>query len=694
MSLLAALVAFSPANAPDNISITMRAAPVAKVVAKVAELSGEKLEVSAQLANEIVIVQAEGVAANDLLARLATVTSGEWRSDGEVRRLFPSTGVRNREANEELSARVEAFRKTLADRAKANAEAAKKSEQAAFSDEATITALLQQVDLRALAALGSNERVVYSTHPNQMQNRLGSNAARAIDAFVQAHNKVVAATVTPEGPDLEKMPDFVKQMVASRTRPIGQVQKALLIVSNIGVGVIGGFMVELKLCDAQGKVAYRTNSMLQMDQDFINRATQLATNVGAPDPKDVIELSEETKTVTEVFAGATRGNLNGASPAAKALLYHVKEHDPLSFLATDMAFAYGKSKKKPLVAELPDSAVDIVRAATGGRTTMKEVTDLLESGNQVQIVPDEQFLVIKPASPASSRASRLDRQALSQLMATVEVKGVPSLDDLATYAQTNPSPMEGGLGMIYVSMMAPGSFSQSLTGMTDWHALRFFGKLSTDLRNRLASGAPVSFAAMNPGQLQDAKALVFGSMADLQPESSAPKSDEFRMPGYLRALGLGGGSDSLATEATEVLPTGLTGRGYLTATVTKEMIAAPANPNNELGSSMGILGAEELATLKMLQDDPALSAIGNRLPSLGTLKLGSRTVWNFKFHLAPSASLETMLNDNLMPKDAKVVAYSDLPADFQKQIQAKGEMLKKSPLGMLGGLMGPGKINP
>ena len=162
-------------------------------------------------------------------------------------------------------------------------------------------------------------------------------------------------------------------------------------------------------------------------------------------------------------------------------------YDPLSFIETDEVLAYAKSKGKPLVAELPDKAFDSFSPLGMGSTDKKSLeaySSEIQKGTVMVAVPDTAFTVIKPALPSSSRAERLDRNALTTLMQAAQDKGVPSLDDLCAYAEAAPNPQQGGVGLIYITLFVPGAMSIGLEGPTSWDMLRFYGQLISRYENQ------------------------------------------------------------------------------------------------------------------------------------------------------------------------------------------------------------------
>lgn len=704
------------ADLQTPVTFTHRAAPIGRVLAQLSERTKIKFEALPAVAGDVVLVSVKDVPLQDLMQKIATVTSAEWRQDGDIYRLAPSAGIRNREAQDEFAARVTAVRTSLAKRIKestppprgaattAPAKPGEDDEEEAFDmpmgafgggGDAALLKLVQNVDLKAIAALRPNDRVVFSTQPTRTQRPLPGNPTALINTLVAEHNanvkKAGAGADLDETPQGVEIPQFVRDMVNQSTKPIGEVTKGLLIASRMGMGGFGGVNLELRLYDREGKVAYKANSMLSSEfSPAVARAVEMAQGkVQAPATKKTpIELSPETKLIGDSLGKAMGMTGITLKPELKAIVYHPDVYDPLSFLPTDSLLALAKKQGRPIVANIPDEMDAISSPEMGGSRTIEDVEDELKSAEQIRAITDPTFLLIKPAKPATAREERLDRAALTALMQVVETKGIPTLDDVAAYAVKAPNPMNGGIGQAYVMVLAPGAFAASMTGFTNWDALRFYGLLSPEARRGLSTGSRLPFATLNPAQAAQLQKMAFSTMANLQVETPGQKSEAESMASMMRMFGMGADRD-FRTEPTEVMPNGLPGDGYVSADVVADFFVTPVLDGDEPTSGpFAVLGVEELAMFRMFKEDKNYSQMMGIFPSIDRVKVGERSVWNFMFHVAPKTAMKAVLNDNRMAKGGKTLGMNELPAAYQKRIAMKLEEVKKSPLGALGGMMG------
>jgi len=710
------------------VTFTTRAAPAERVLVELGKAAGMKLETAPQTANEVLVLSVKGMPIGQVLDRIALVTSGEWKQEGDVYRLVANQGVRNREAVEEQTLRTNAIRSSLAkeakevleaeqaarqpakDGAKGNAKAAQA--RMAFGlggDDHNLTKIVVGLDPALLGAMAPSDRLVFSSNPNRMQRALPANAMSLVQDLVASHNKQLAGQPKniDEEPEMEKMPAFVKTMMRNMTQPVKSVGKVLLVVSRMGFGPFQSLQAELRVYDAEGKVALSRPTMIQTndiasEMEDIEAAFEGTASPAKAKPKaeaksTEIPLSPDTKALLEAFKGQNQGTQIGMKIPAdvRAKLFRPDLYDPLSFLATDSLLALATKRGKPLIACVPDDLnTSFTDLMFNRKPTLEKFEEELQKADDAKIVPDDAFLLVKPAQPNSARALRTERTSLAALLGAVVSKGAPSLDDIAAYALKNPSPMDGGIGQVYVTFFVPGAIQQGLEGVTNWEMLRFYGQLNSTARQTLAQGGRLSIGSLTPGLQASLRRMAFGSNALLEVETGKPKGDD-ELPGFMRMFGMMGGGGDYRQEPTEAMPTGLPAQGYVELKLSTEPIAMPVPPEGQTVSGMmGVLGPTEMAMFKMFKDEPAYAAMSSYLPSLDRMRVGDRSTYAFRFTLAPQVYMTQNLADNRVPQNGAIVAYANLPADFQKRIAAKLIEVKKSPLGSLGGLMGGGRVTP
>lgn len=731
MYLLTAALCISTASQGSNsipdikVSLQMKASLTSKILKALADQTKLKFETTPQTEGEVLLVSVADVPLSELMTQIATATTAEWKTIDGGYRLTANNSARLQESNREATERAKAFQKTIAKRleelAKQEAMMAKvaksggkldKNDEAVMTmgmgmgggagAEGTITRLLQGINPALLANVESGDRIVFSSNPTAMQRPLASNAIGLINKFIAEHNKTVpdrqvATDQALRNPEMEKIPEFFRNRMMKGNKKIGNVSKALLSFTKNSL--IEFLSAELVLYDDQGKVAFEGQAML--GGDFMDAITANFDENGKPKTPPVvkgtpIEYSPDSK---ELAKQNRMDTMMGGQKLSKDLLGKVTKpavNDPLSFAISDEILAVAKLQHKPLVASLADDLMGMTTMFTQGEKTAEGVWDSLKKGKQMQVLKEDTWLVLKPAKPQQNRRYRVDRLALQNLVVASNQKGAASLDDLAAFALKVVAPNESSLAQLYMSMYIPGSITQSMTGLTDWDLVRFYGTLDPQSRNNLANGGRIGLSGLTPIQSYSINKIVYGKKGGLDVQRPGQKPQE-KLPFYMTFMG----SDSVdyLDEPTEAMPNGIPPSGWVELKGTRDPILAPQPVNDkEISPMFGVLGPDELAMFRMLKEDKNMQQYAGQLPTFDQMKLGERLVLNFKFQFLPNVSHTGTLHDNQFPNGGKLVSMNSLPADVQKRLNDQYDAFKKSPLasmiGMAGGLGGRSTVPP
>jgi hypothetical protein len=296
----------------------------------------------------------------------------------------------------------------------------------------------------------------------------------------------------------------------------------------------------------------------------------------------------------------------------------------------------------------------------------------------VTVVTEATTIVIRPLQPAQSRLERIDRHSLGKFIRAAESKGTVTLDDLAEYAQRSNNPMEDTSAMLYFMIFAPNAVQSGMGGMVSWDMLRFYGATSVMQRRNLAEGGRLGFNQLNPGQTAALRQMVYGPETALIAEDPEAKKPEFEMPSFIRGIMAGQFGKDFRTEPTEIMPNGLPAAGYLELKLTKENVAKPTG-NIPAMFGNAVLGADELAMLKMFKDMPGMEQMSAFMPNIDEVRLGDRSVYDFKFTVAPRVTMDKSLNDDSISAKSPIVKMANLPGDFAKKIDERLAAFKKMP---------------
>lgn len=702
------LAAFAAAQeAAQKVTYTTRAATADHVVAELAVATKMNLSVAPSMANEVLVISVKGVPVNDLLARIATATAGSWTQDGQTLKLVSNDAVRNREAKAELAQRVLAIKKEIVERMKPHKAYDMPSDEDAppdpkakpkkpvpevVDDEAQV---LGHLDPEALAALGDNDRVVFSTRPTRAQRPFVGDVSAVINRIIQKHNAELASGVgAPDSDDddeVTSLPPAFKSLMAQRNKPIGAVFKAIAVASKMGMGMGNGMMqIELRLYDADGKVVYTTQ--IGLNGSMLGAEAEAESKPETPlpaGPQTPIEISSTTKAFADAFKGMEGGPRNfKLTSEVRYLVYHPDKIDPLSLFTTDALLATAKKHELPLVASVPDNAISMMSMFGGSKknATVEGFEKELASDGAMQASVAEGWLLIRPSKPASARERRVDRAALTALMKAVDEKGAPNLDDLAAFSLHAPPPImtDEGLTTMYMAIFVPGSMLTGMMKPSNWDMLRFYGSLPPQMKSGFSNGGRINLGALNGYQQGLLRQMVYGASPSLEPADSKPAEDDGGLFGFMSSvlnMGLGGGD--YRNEPTEALPDGIPGNGFMEVVPTTEPVATPvAKEGESVIGIFGVLDADTLAMLKVFKDQTN-GELAGAFPSYDQLRIGRRTVYKFTFRFTPQLLMRQSLNDDQLPKDGAVVSMANLPPDFQKLVAAKLEKLKKSPFGAI-----------
>jgi hypothetical protein len=750
-----------------HVTYTTRAARISQIVRELSQVSKVNLVASPQTENDVLVISVKDVTLSDLLSKIATVTSGEWKQDGTTMRLVADTKARKQEEQEELALRVANIRKAIQGRAdqqkkaeerqkkmmadlekaankpKADGKAKTKDEDAvnpedfmpgasSSPEDIAITAILQTLDPTTLAVMEDGDRVVFSTDPTHTQRSLGADVTEIVNTLIEKHNASVALMQGAHVDDSdqfagmdENQAKLIRQMMKKQTEKIGQVSKALLIASVANSMVFTQIQLELRLYDPKGGVAFTGNSFLSPNgnsmfggMDFASSnvvsstasddGTVVATSTTSVSPligqapaksqakATPIDYSEDTKTLQQSSKGMIGGQYTLHFPQElKQKLFMPNQYDPLSFADTDEVLSYAKSQNKPLVANLPDGDSSMFNMFGKSTTnTLESYTEALKKGKSILLIPDSGCVVIKPARPYQSRTTRLDRIALTNLLQATADKGIPSLDDISTYATLAPNPMSGGISMGYLMFFVPGAVQMGMDGSSSWDMLRFYGQLAPEMRNSLANGGKLPIGNLTAGERASLERMTYGSSSQLSVDDPSRKPED-ETPSWMK-MAMGSGSIDYRDEPTEIVPNGLPSDGFVELKGTSEPFAAPvASPDSMVMAMIGVLGPDELALFKMMRSQKGAEQFSAMFPKFPKLRIGDRSVMNFTFHVAPQVSLKQTLKDHHLDKNSSIFSEDNLPSDLQKKIAEREDALKKTPFGSMAGMFGgAGAIHP
>lgn len=720
--------AVSAQDLSQKVTFTSTAAPTSRVVAELAAQTGIKLEVSPAQNRDVLVVRVEGVELKALMDQIAKATTGEWREENGVWRLSKDTSKQLVEERAELAAKTAALRKAIKtlqeqfnvkpdQKAESGAEgevASPLPQRGALFGNKAIIDLLAKLDLAAIAAMDKDGRLVFATSPTRMQRPLSIDAA-TVAAIVTEHNDSVKAMkeaeITTAKTEEEKrmeemvanfMPGYRKRQEAIEAPP----SKVMLVVSRAGLWE--GTTATLRMFDARGQVIYESSTPIPLGDDWLRGLADMEigpdgtvtpkTKPSAEEEGPEIKLSPVAQEMATMFSryygpGADEPKL---SPELAERLARPDKFDPLSFEVAESILAVAEAKKLNVVANVPDGIAGnfLQMFAPGTKSTVGSYFAQLKDGPETSGTIQDGWLIVRPKEPAQARKDRLDRGALTRLIAACAGKEVPSLDDLAAYAREADDPQTTPIAMPYIANFAANALQGGMTGFLNWDMLRLYGTLSAGQKQTLSTGSRLTFSGLSPSQTAIVTKMAFGASARLRVTrpGNKPKEEEGFME-MMRFMRPESGVD-FRDEPTEVMPNGLPGGGSIELKTLADNFVLVVGQKGGDVKQYGALGIDELAILRYFAEDPNMQQFANQIPRFEKFRLGERTTMDFKFLLAPDVTIEHTLRDDRMGKDAAVVGEDGFPAAFRARIDKRIAALKKSPFPMFGIGMGQGVPPP
>ncbi|HVT14339.1 MAG TPA: hypothetical protein VHE55_18895 [Fimbriimonadaceae bacterium] len=687
-----------------------------KAIADLAKKSGMQLECSPSMDSEILVLRLKDASMDQVMAQIAAVTSGTWTKEGEKYYLVADGSARNVEAAKQRQRnfdKLSASLKKLADSIKPKPKDPKNSKtdeedqvpaqfaMMGMGNEDMIKIALA-IGAGPLSAVPDGGRVVFSTNPNRMQSSLPSSVNAIITDYVAQHNKAAAAAKQEEPAKEQQdsnMAAFM-EIFGSRFKKPETITtppaKALVVASRRGMFM--GFTLQLKLYDANGKTLATDSLPLSLDLPFDPQ--ELAKPQAPPASQGpeiqlsplAKELYDAGNSMSSIFGGGGLAHTK-LSDALMAALKDPVEHDPLSYVHSEALLAIADQRNEQLVADLPDAVTSffgnlVAKSKLTAASFLKEI----KGDDKTQVKEANGWLTVMPDNPIQSRKERLNRVALRTLIQSAQSQGYTSLDDLAAYAQKNESPMDAQASMMYVMLFAPGALQQGMMGIVDWDMLRLYGMMDANQRQLLKQGRRVPFGQLTPEEQAQLTKMLFGADAALNAETrqdgTAKKQDPLTEMIFSQIERYSGGNENdFRTEPTEIMPNGLPTNGYVLLNYSTQPVAQPQTMSTDFGRGAS-MGPMELGMLKFFKDDPNMSQISGAIPTVDDLKVGTRSVYNFSFYVAPFVSEKQTLNDDVIPKDAPVYKMANLPSDFQKQIDDMAAAMSKNPIWKMIGQMG------
>lgn len=684
--------------APLDAKVTFSepAAPLVRLMPRLADATKLPVKVSPAMATEVVCVAVHDVTARDLLEHIATATGGEWTQSSGAYYLGPSNSAREALKQKAYAARTVLIAKDL----KSLDPASKKPDEPKDSQPGAVVIghlfgnqgdpvffqLLSAIGAQQLASLLPGDRAVLSSRPTPKQYPL-PNCDEIITAYVRRVNadidKAAANGGSDDGDDEGGPPVQMPWATGNKkiTRPPAKVDLVLSrtegLMSMIGGG---GVSADLVLYDAAGKEIHRDHANVgSFDAGELAEMMTGAQHATTSQPEAPLQLSDETKQFVKLVNSMNQpGKKTMTEEARRTIVDHLMHPDlfePLAYPA-DLLQAYAKAKDLQLVASLPDAFSAWLMLLMGASTTPKSVEHRLDVDTDLVTDRTAGWLTISPGNPSSEPISRAD---LAKIVAGLYHQKNPSIDLLAEAALAGlGDPEHGMLPEFWLALVDP---SQAMLMAQDWPMLRLYGTLSSDQRSYLAAGRPLQLSNMSDNQRAMVERMVYGADSGLQMfGNDAPLRVEAKRDNSV----LGGAedmfSDTLADfgydgqspndyrgEPTEAAPNGLPGATTIRLKVTTSQVLQ-IEPKGKDVDSMPYynqpMQVEQIASFVAMRDSPQFSQMSAYFPTFDHVRLGTQRHLHFRIYVSDESFKSSTLSDASFPENSSY-SLSALPGDLQ-----------------------------
>ncbi|MFZ4508152.1 MAG: hypothetical protein ACOYON_10715 [Fimbriimonas sp.] len=661
-----------------RITLEAKAQTADKLLATLGQKLGLTLEATPQTKSSILILRLQDAPADQVLEKIAYTISASWRREGPGYRLVRDAGQTLAMRQKEEAQEAESYRKAqvkLAEEltkqgvfgpteAKALAKeftgAVQKTNNQEFNAaqwqrmnalekrgpaNRLIKRMLLTLNPRDLAAIEARTKVVLSSRPNKMQFPLDRRALAAIDQYVREQNTwaEAAATVPTESDDENAMWESGLRVRKSLPEPP---DKVLLTISRYSA--MGSVQFEVLLADATGKIITRaTDSLDTMSEQYQGIGQE------KPKPDDpVIELSAESKEFAAMLRGsfARQGGKVQMSPELRAKLLQPEEHDPLSFVSSDIMLGIGKAKNVNLIVEGGDLDIILANPEGSGFTLNRS---LALAGIFHEMEEKDGFLIMKQKNPIRSARFTIDRKLLGMYLRTIDKQGSINLEQKAEYAYRSKVE-DFGIEMFLAQLIQGTS---ELEFSDDRLTLQLYGSLSRQQR-QVALGEGLAIRSLLPEQRTLINRLVFGMNSNLNVEYTDGQMDQSYYNGLKR-------------ETTEALPEGIPLHAVLKMTDTSdEVLISGPKVTSQYTMPGRPMTPQDFAWQSFAQERPDLFPWMQdeyQQMDLSSLSGGLRRTIELSVKLTEKLSMSRNLTDTTKKGKASL---STMSKDFQDKVAA------------------------
>jgi hypothetical protein len=672
--LLWAAVA-SAQDTSKRISYTTVAVPAWRALSELSTSSGVQLEATPQTANDVVVIRVKDAPLSAVMKQLAACINAEWERTNSGYRLTRPQRLEVEEQRRELQATAAAFAKHLKNRAAAlekqggfdEAKARNLNMQlddfyrrsdpynpgsnweqySSISEKMPAARMAARIalamDPMVLASIPAEQRVVFSSSPTKMQQKLPAQALATLSTFVK--EQAVWAEEMKRNPPVQS-----NWYIGGATSVEAAPAKVLVSVTRYGRNA----QVQVNIYDAKGMMITSAGSSLSVDWRAMmkeaNDAAQRDTG------KAEIKYSPLTLKLRSFFGPQPDSKAPEMDAELREAILHPESRDPLSFGTSEGLIGVGEIRGENVIASVPDALI----SGNYWSSEMKSPSAFLASMRSYLMDYEEAdgWLVVRPIDAATARKSRLDRRALGNFLRNTAKNGSATLEENAAYALSIRVGHNDVLTPSMLRLVSADTSAVNYFGTLD--VLRLYGTLSASQRQELLSPAGMSLRRLTPQQRGYVEYLAYSNEYSVQFQPrEAPQDSESQMIYW----------NGIMREPTESLPNGIPSTGTLKMTDTTDRVVFLGKQPADSWMSGRALSASELAWQMFSQERedlfPWVRQTGQRAV-VDKVRVGSRRRLVFNFQMTDVLVMNHQLMQN-EPSASAAVTLDQLPADIKKE---------------------------
>lgn len=338
----------------------------------------------------------------------------------------------------------------------------------------------RQVKPEVLGAIPVNEVVTFSTNPAPDEKPMPVGLGRALNVYMKSRARF-AAQISPDPLTIDSM-----RIMSNERRLLHPIiGEPTILVSFMRPAAMADVHADVLIQDADRSKTFDVYGTLL-------KLAPLETSPLQSKMSGQVELSSES---AEILKGVGRAPMIVAQvstdkggfglrgqfvpPYEESILRKLQDpltFEPISTFVADWMISTARALKSDLIATVPDSSIYNI-ATQLQRTTDLDALWKLQVPWQLSFRLDSGILKVGAIDVARNDRYRVDRKALATLLSKFGPDRLPSLDDCATYAVTQPpSHTQNNLDYFWMSLVDPNQ--TVFQGWRNPRLLRFWGSLT------------------------------------------------------------------------------------------------------------------------------------------------------------------------------------------------------------------------